>query len=420
MVDLLIIGAGASGTFAALAARQAGMTSGSIVIIEKEDQPLRKVLASGNGRCNLLNTQATEGRLHGADPAFAQEVIRQSTAQSLIDRFEKLGLITLQEEEGRVYPRSMQSRSVSMILLRALEEHKVTVECSTAAIGMEKTGNRFRITCQDGSVLTAKAVVVAAGSCATPDLGGTRLGYDLLASLGHKVSEPRPALVPLTLSPHPLFKYAKGVRFRGCASFESTGTALARSCGEFLITSYGLSGIAAMELGRTVAVSCAKTTAEKHEKAGRLVIDFLPELDLETVADILDRKDALNRDPRSVLAGLIPDKIGQSILTRFKDKQGFEFFDDLAVLRLAQMIKGLTLDVTGTRDFEFAHIASGGVVTDCFDASSMMSKRIGGLFACGEVLDVDGDTGGFNLLWAFSSGYRAGQSAAKYLSVRQD
>ena len=420
IVDLIIVGGGASGVIAALSARQGGLTSSSIMILEKESQPLRKVLASGNGRCNLLNTQTIDGHFHGKDPTFSQAVIRNMTAESLIDYFGKLGLITLQEGEGRVYPRSMQSRSVSMILVRALEEHNIVLKCSTTVNRLEKTGDLFKLSLQDGSILSARAVIMATGSCASPDLGGTAIGYDLLVSLGHAVSEPRPALVPLNLSPHPLMKYAEGVRFRGCVCFESRATGLSQSCGEFLITSYGLSGIAAMELGRTVALSCANTNVAKHEKVGTLVIDFLPELEVETIADILGRQDALKHEPRSALAGLVPDKVGQAIISLVADKPRSRLSGDHMPLCLAQMLKGLVCDVTGTRGFAFSHIASGGIVTDGFDSASLMSKRVPGLFACGELLDVDGDTGGFNLLWAFSSGYLAGQSVARYLYESSD
>lgn len=406
--DLLIIGGGASGFFAGLEARRAGFR-GSLAILEKEEENLRKVLASGNGRCNLVNILPLEGRMHGRDPAFALDILDHFPASLVLDRFTDLGLLTVEDREGRIYPRSFQSRSVAMVLRRAADRAGLDLIQPAKAIRVEKQEDLFRVGLEEGGTLLARALILAAGSLAAPELGGTRLGYDLLASLGHGILPPVPALVPLELAPHPLLRYGQGVRFRGRADFLGREGTTARSEGEFLITSYGISGIAGMDLGR--AAGRAELGQGSPQKGiGRLLIDFLPEWEEERVRDLLEQVD--DGDWRTGLAGLVPDKIGRALLA-LPDRKGKE--ERVTASDLARLVKGLDLEVLGTRGFTFAYVAAGGALTDEFSPSTLMSRKVDGLFACGEVLDVDGDTGGYNLLWAFASGLVAGRGAAAWL-----
>ncbi len=410
--DLVIIGGGASGFFAALAAKEAARTL-SVALVEKEEEPLRKLLASGNGRCNLVNLHAPEGHYQGQDPSFALSILQRFPASRILDRFQDLGLLTLEDREGRVYPRSFQSLSVAMVLKGAAQAAGIDLIQPATARELGREEGRFQIRLDQDDGLQARALIVAAGSQAAPDLGGSSRGYQLLASLGHPVWPPLPAQVPLTLAPHPLLRHAQGVRFRGRASFEGHDGLTAQSQGEFLITSYGLSGIAAMDLGRTVARSQASLSSEK-KWPGRLTLDFLPEWEKEAVLAFL--KSAEGSDWRTVLAGLVADKVGRTFLTLLEKEADFPGGPTMPG-KLAGLVKGLDLEVKGTRGFPFAYVASGGVETKAFDPDSLMSKTIPGLFACGEVLDVDGDTGGFNLHWAFASGWLAGKSAAAFLET---
>ena len=403
--DLLVIGLGASGASAAIAAREAGFL-GRIAILEKEKQPLRKVLASGNGRCNLVNTQPIEGHYHGTDPSFASSVIGQMSAKQLLSWFSALGLHTMEDREGRVYPRSFQASSVALILQEQLERHDVKIFYPMEVVSIEKESFLFQIKTKEES-FTASAVIVATGSAAAPDLGGSLSGLDLLQSMGHTLRPPMPSLVPLNLNPHPLMKYASGIRFRGEASFVGHGGETAKTKGEFLITSYGLSGIAAMELGRIVG-------RIEDRPAGHIYLDFVPEITEDEMLVLLKGDKNLDRDIRVALTGLVPEKIAKGILRSLHIEEKSKK-DDIIYKKMAFLLKALPLEVQNTRGFPFAQVASGGVLTDEFDASTLMSKKVWGLFSSGEVLDIDGDTGGYNLLWAFSSGYRAGKSAAEYL-----
>ena len=404
--DLLVIGAGASGVAAAIAARESGF-AGTIAILEKEKHILRKLLASGNGRCNLVNTRPVDGHYHGANPTFALEVIGKKTASSLLSWFQQLGLLTMEDREGRVYPRSFQANSVALVLEATLHDFEIDIQLSSAVRTIHQEKGGFYVATDDNDFITS-TVIIASGSAASPELGGSSLGYALLSSLGHAVNTPRPSLVPLNLSPHPLMTYASGVRFRGEALFRGYKGESACSKGEFLITSYGLSGIAAMELGRSVGRIASSP-------AGTIYLDFLPEKSEEEIMTMLQVMKRGDRDVNVLLSGFVPEKIGKSILkTLNKDIRTAK--KETIVQKLSEQLKSFALEVRDTRGFRFAQVASGGVRTDEFNASTLMSKQVKGLFSCGEVLDIDGDTGGYNLLWAFSSGYTAGQGAAAYLS----
>ena len=407
--ELIIIGGGASGILAALGARRAGL-AGSLVVMEKEKQPLRKVLASGNGRCNLASLAPVEGHYGGDDPDFVLPVFGRLPAENLLELLRGIGLMTVEERESRVYPRSFQARSVTLLLLWALQKEQVSLVHPLEIREVKKQNGLFVLRAADGSTYTAGAVLVAAGSCASPDLGGSRAGYGILQALGHRLNEPAPSLVPLTLAPHPLIQYAEGVRFRGSVLFKGPDGLTGRTRGEYLITAYGLSGIAAMELG-----GIAGRSIRPGATGATIEIDFLPELEEEVIADMLAALQVADDDWRTVLAGFVPDKIARALVTCFAAQ--IQVLPSPAVMArgLARKLKHLEVGVTGTRGFQYAQVASGGMATTEFDPVTLMSKLVPGLFACGEILDVDGDTGGFNLMWALASGYLAGQGAASFL-----
>lgn len=445
-IDILIIGGGASGVFAALGALYESGFGGSIAIVEKENRPLRKLLASGNGRCNLANMSELEGRYHGSDPFFVNGALCRLPASDLIDLFGRWGLMTRVDHAHRVYPRSMQASSVSAVLLRTLAHYGLSVRTGTEVLSIEKADDRFLVALSDGAYLKARTVIMAAGSPASPKLGGSSSGLSLLQSLGHTVFEPMPALVPLNLTKSDVLKAAEGVRFLGSAYFESrTGDTSPTVTGEFLVTSYGLSGIASMELARYVSKAqacCAADHRTCDEGVGHIVIDFLPEIGLKELESHLASsvcavsldglKDRAQHDSRrlrtdtaassgsredvanlcALLAGVVPEKLGRAVISK-TDMDRWHGPRLFAVI--AGALKKFELAVEGTRGFDFAQVATGGAATAEFSSATLMSGKVPGLFACGEIFDVDGDTGGYNLMWAFSSGYQAGVAAAHYL-----
>jgi len=405
--DLIIAGGGASGVMAALEARRAGF-SGSITLLEKEEQPLRKLLASGNGRCNLANLSPLEGRYRSDDLSLVRSVLGDYPAPLILERFAQLGLLTVEEREGRVYPRSFQARSVALSLLRALDRADIRLLYPIRVLAIKAGPEGFELSASDGALWQARALIAACGSPASPDLGGTADGYRLLESLGHRLHEAVPSQVPLTLAAHPLTRYAQGVRFRGHAAFRASDGTLTESQGEYLFTPYGLSGIAAMELGAAVGRS-----AGKGGKPGTLTLDFLPEFSKGRIQSVLEASWTGHDDWQLLLAGLVADKIGRGLLAALPSLENLSKEEAAGIL--AGKLKACQMEVTGTRGFRFAYVAAGGIAAAGFDPATLMSRTQQGLFACGELLDVDGDTGGFNLLWAFSSGCLAGRAAASYL-----
>lgn len=497
--DLVIAGGGASGVLAALVACDEGLSGKSIAIIEKEETLLRKVRASGNGRCNLANMGSISGRYHGRHPQFVRGAFSRVTPEMLLSYFRSIGLITTSDEEGRVYPRSMQANSVVLTLTRALDERCIEVYTEKQLVRISRESSRFLLDLSDGTSWDTRALVIASGGPAAPNLGGDSSGLRLLMSLGHTCETPLPALVPLELRRHPLLQKAEGVRFRGQAYFENREEVCSETVsGEFLITSYGMSGIAAMELGRAVSMAVASaldhpssertlglaasrsgTSSLDHsstermiglaasrsdtsdldhsstegmaghavsmtggtlpyyslkERAidhhnerqseerscsngwiGDLVIDFLPEFSEEELVSFFYMQSCTVRTMadrwRVVLAGLIPAKIADALLAVLPEP--------LAPDTVARMIKTLRLPVMGTRGFDYAQVTAGGITTQDFDPRTLESYKVPRLFAAGEVLDIDGDTGGFNLMWAFSSGMLAGTSAARALQKKE-
>lgn len=476
--DLVIAGGGASGVLAALVACDEGLSGKSIAIIEKEETLLRKVRASGNGRCNLANMGSISGRYHGCQPQFVRGVFSRVTPETLLSYFRSIGLMTTSDEEGRVYPRSMQANSVVLTLTRALEERSIKVYTEKQLVRISREYSRFVLDLSDGTNWDTRALVIASGGPAAPNLGGDTSGLRLLMSLGHTCETPLPALVPLELRRHPILQKAEGVRFRGQAYFENReGWRSETVSGEFLITSYGMSGIAAMELGRAVSMTVASTldnfssertiglaesrsgtSGSDHSSTegmaghatsmtrgtlpdyslkersinhhnvprseecsrsnggiGDLVIDFLPEYSKDELISFFYMQGCtvrtLSERWRVVLAGLIPAKIADALLTVLPEP--------LAPDTVAHMIKALRLPVTGTRGFDYAQVTAGGISTLDFDSRTLESYKVSRLFAAGEVLDIDGDTGGFNLMWAFSSGMLAGTSAARVLQKNE-
>ncbi len=434
--DLVIAGGGASGVIAALVACDEGLSGKSIAIIEKEEILLRKVRASGNGRCNLANMGSISTRYHGRHPQFVRGVFSRVTTEALLDYFRSIGLVTISDEEGRVYPRSMQAESVVLTLTRALNERNITVHTEKQLVRISRELSRFLLDLSDGTTWDTRALIIATGGPAAPNLGGDSSGLGILMSLGHTCEKLLPALVPLELHRHPLLQKAEGVRFRGQAYFENLeGLRSETVSGEFLITSYGMSGIAAMELGRAVSMAAAslpdyflkecvidhhnvprsKECSRSNGGIGDLVIDFLPEFSEEELVSFFYMQGCTGLTPsdrwRLVLAGLIPAKIADALLVVSPEP--------LTPEAVAHMIKALSLPVTGTHGFEFAQVTAGGISTRDFDPRTLESCKIPRLFAAGEALDIDGDTGGFNLMWAFSSGILAGISAARVLQKKE-
>ena len=372
-LDTVIIGAGASGLAAAISAAAAG--GAGVVLFERLPRAGKKILATGNGRCNAGNIHALEHEYHNR--AFAFPALEQFDIRAF---FRSLGLLLREDAEGRLYPLSNTAASVLDALRFGALRAGAEIRCDTAVKEITPAREGFLL---NGSV-AARRVIVAAGGCAAPAQGSDGSGFALLRQLGHSITEPRPALAALRCD-SPLLKMLKGLRCHAHISIEQNGKVCRSAEGEILFTEDGISGIAAMEVSR-----CAAPGAEA-------VLDVLPEMTLEQVRALM--QELAQACPEQPLAGILPKRIGEAVLRQSEQRGG----------DLAACIKRFAFSVTGTRGFANAQVTAGGADVAQFNPQTMESRLHKGLFACGEVLDVDGGCGGFNLQWAWASGDLAGR-----------
>ena len=391
-----IIGAGASGMAAALAAAE----TAQVVLLERQARVGRKLLATGNGRCNLTNLHASGRGYHGEDPGFSQRAISAFDPAATIAWFENLGLYTVAEDSGRVYPYSDQANSVVDVLRLALEQPNITLKTGFEVQKIKKEAGGFNLSNGEETVYCDK-LIIACGGLAGTKLGGSMAGYKLLAKLGHKCTKLRPTLVQLKCAWGGVVSL-KGVRANCHARILRDGQTFAQSQGELQLTDYGLSGPVVFEISRDVCQGKGQWTAE---------LDFLPDWTEQMLAQALAKRG--DRPVEELLTGILHNRLGR-VLTRCAGVKGNGLVKELTEAELeevARCVKCFRLELTEPLGMDCAQVTAGGVITDDFDPATMESKLVSGLYACGEVLDVDGDCGGYNLQWAWSSGRMAGLHA---------
>ncbi len=402
MIDVAVIGGGAAGMMAALEAASRGA---AVSVFERQARVGRKLSVTGNGRCNLTNLQASSAHYHGETPDFAGPALRRFGPEETLRRFRELGLLTTVQADGRAYPLSDSAGSVVDVLRYAMEAGGVRLRtgCEVKAVKAGKKG--FRICLSDGEAY-ADRVVVACGGAAGERFGGSELGYRLLEGLGHSRTRLGRGLVQLR-SDNRCCRSLKGIRADAAVTVLSGGRSVARSAGEVQFTDYGLSGPAIFEIS-SAALSSADAAVS---------LDLLREVSEAELARLLRRRAAST--PQLALedafVGTVQNRIGRVLVgvCGLKGSAPISALEDGDAERLAHTAKNFLFPITGDMGMEYAQVTVGGVSAREFDPNTMESRLCPGLFACGEVLDVDGDCGGFNLQWAWSSGRLAGACAAE-------
>ena len=400
----IIIGAGASGMAAALTAARRGHT---VTLLERQARAGRKLMATGNGRCNLTNTNASPEHYHGTDVSFMRRAMEALPPQEALEFFRGIGLLTVEESGGRVYPLSNSANSVVDVLRFALESAHVQLAAGDRAREIYRDEGGFTVVTESGARHRADAVVVACGGLAGEKLGGGRDGYELLKALGHTRTALRPALVQITTAPeYP--RALKGIKADCRITLRAEGRALDSSAGELLFTETGVSGPAAFDLSRTAAA----LSGEPAE----LEIDLLREYALSAViAHLESRRAAAPELPASeIFTGALHNRLGRMVV-KYAGIEAAKPLHELTAAELsraAASAKCFVLPVRWTEGFANAQVTAGGIKTSEFDPETMESRLVPGLFACGEVLDIDGDCGGYNLQWAWASGCLAGRLGA--------
>lgn len=394
--NLAIIGGGAAGLCGAVWAARCG-TFSRIIILERGPRVGRKLLATGNGRCNLTNRFFAEKNYHGKAPEFTRTAFQRFGLPETLDFFESLGLLFHEEEHGKLYPRSLQAASVLDALRLEAEQLGVETLCDTEVTGIRWDRNGFTLLLNGSEKMDAAFVLMAAGGPASPKLGGTDSGCRLLQSLGHRITPLLPSIVQLKTDTAPI-KPLTGIKFQGTASLYQGKQLLRSESGEVLFTDYGLSGPPILQL------SCTAT----HLKNPEIALDFFPEYEEKELLGILYRRMYARPDAllENFFLGVLHKRLGQTLLKSAGACPLSRRADSLTRPELAALcknLKGWRLPVTGTTGLGNAQVTAGGADTGEFDPETLESKLVPGLFACGEVLDVDGDCGGFNLQWAWSS-----------------
>ena len=397
MTDVIIIGGGASGMMAALTAAEHGRR---VLLLERQSRVGRKLLATGNGRCNLTNYNTSPARYHGEDGGFCAYALRSFDVGSTLQYFASLGLLTVNEDSGRVYPMSNMAGSVLDVLRYGLEHPRIEVRTGQVVTAVKRTAEGFAVRTET-DVFAARKVILAAGGGAGSKVGGVMDGYRLAKALGHHRTALYPSLVQLKTDPtYP--RALKGVKAEcGITVLRGSGT-VAENRGEVLFTEYGVSGPAIFDISRAVATGGEGLVC---------ALDFFPDWDLREVLDWLRmrRQTMQAHEASTLLVGSCHTRLGQMLCKAAGfTNQPAASLTDSDLERIARQAKHFALPITGTCGFDQAQVTAGGLCTDEFDPETMGSRLVPGLYACGEVLDVDGDCGGFNLQWAWSSGRLAG------------
>ena len=397
MEEIVILGGGAAGMAAAIAASVS--PARHVTLIERQSRVGRKLLSTGNGRCNLTNLGASPAHYHGEAPEFVAPALREFPPERVLEFFSGLGLATVTEYGGRVYPMSDHAGSVLDVLRLALDRPNITLRTGAAAEQVTRRGGKFEISLPE-ETLRADRLIVACGGCAGSKLGGVMDGYNLLKALGHSRTALYPALTQLrTVPDYP--RALKGIRADGTVTLRRGKTVLAEAEGDILFTDTGLSGTAVFEISRAAA-------GQENLSAA---LCFFPGEESALLADLRTRRARWPEQPANqILTGTVQSRLGQ-MLCKYAGISGGALTKDLRDAELAVLahaMKEFVLPVTGVSGFESAQVTAGGVKTSEFDPETLQSRLVPGLYACGEVLDVDGDCGGYNLQWAWASGLLAG------------
>ena len=395
-----IIGGGASGMAAALAAAE--NPCAQVIVFERQARVGRKLQATGNGRCNLTNLHTAPAAYHGEDADFVRPALDVFNVDDTLSWFGDLGLLTVAEDSGKVYPYSDQANSVVDVLRLALDKDNIVLKTGFEVTKVKKQDDLFYVAGAEETV-TCDRLIIACGGLAGTKLGGSMAGYKLLSKFGHRSTRLRPALVQLRSNWQGL-PALKGVRANCYAQILCDETLFSQSTGELQFTEYGLSGPVIFEISRDACQGKGKWLCR---------LDFLPQWDENTLLQALVRRQQTNLTTEELLTGILHNRLGR-VLTKAAGISPNHKISQLsmdALLEVCRTVKSFDISLSEALGMDSAQVTAGGILTAEFDEKTMESRIVPGLYACGEVLDVDGDCGGYNLQWAWSSGRLAGLHA---------
>lgn len=406
MKTIAIIGGGASGLMAALFAARSGA---NVTLYEHNAAVGKKILASGNGRCNIINTAATHADYAGNDPQFVTYALKQLNFHYFQNLCHSLGLLLDIKDDGRCYPLSNEAKSVLIALKSAVSEAGVSIRTECAVMTLSKDTNGFIVT----SVCEKRRydkILIATGSEAAPQLGATADGYAFARSFGHEIIPTYPSLVQLHLSSKHPPKMA-GVKTLSEVTLFIDGKKVTKVTGDILFASYGISGLAILDISQRASFALL------HKQRVNLSLNLLPQFDAQTLANTLEKLFASvpAQSIQNALCGLLPAKIVTYLLedAAIGLSATVSSLNPKEIRKLAHLIGEWKFEVIDTHGFKHAEVSGGGVSTAQVNPKTMESKLVEGLYFAGEVLDIVGKRGGYNFNFAWASGMIAGKEMAK-------
>jgi predicted Rossmann fold flavoprotein len=408
--DLIIVGGGASGLIAAIVAKDFGI---DVAIVEGNDRIGKKILTTGNGRCNITNKNIIfpYNNFHSENNNFFQETLKKFTLEDTKSMFLSLGLPLTELENGKMYPKSLQASSVIDIFRMALDDRKIPLysDCKINSINKKKVFTLYTNN-QDYEKFSCNKLILSCGGKSATKTGSDGSGYKLSKSLGHSIIDPIPGIVQLKLN-YPYLKALSGIKFDGAISILVNDKLICSDVGEVLFTDYGISGPSILQLSSYVS------KALHNSSKVTIRVDMLPTQTKEDVDNFFATHFSIfsYREISSALIGVINKKLISTIL---KDVGITDIhlpcsnIDWKYITKLIDKFKKWDFNCIDTNGFPNAQVTVGGINTCEVNNSTLESKLVKDLYFCGEMLDVHGDCGGFNLQWAWSSGYLAAKSAA--------
>lgn len=402
--EIAVIGGGASGLMAAITAKKSGK---EVIILERKDRILKKVLITGNGRCNITNVNANISNYFGKNISSVENILNRFTPQDTMDFFNGLGIVCNEENRGKVYPLSGQASSVVDALRFEAEKLGIKIETEFYVRKIEKDGFKFRIYSEDRKKIEAGRVIIAAGGQSYPELGSNGSGFELAKELGHSVTKLSPSIVQLKTEKNQV-KGLQGIKTDVAVTAYGDNKKICTYDGELLFTDYGISGNVVFNISFVMPLY----------KDVEFEIDFMEKFDYNELYEMLkERKKIMSHlTMENYFNGMINKKLGQ-FLSKVsgieKLSKPVKDLNDSEIRKLCTVLKKYRIKILETTGFKNAQVTAGGVSLDEVNTETLESKIVKGLYFSGEVLDVYGECGGFNLQWAWASGYIAGENSAK-------
>jgi len=398
---IAVIGAGASGLMAAC---YAAGEDREVVIFEKEKKIGRKLLITGNGRCNITNRNISTDHYHGQNPRVVHNLFARFGLDETIDFFHGIGIPFAEGKDGKLFPASLQASTVPKIFQYELKKRNVDIMLHRRIDSIEKKGEQFHLTTAGQEEFFFDTVILAAGSCAYSSTGASRRGYELARSLGHTIRKPWPVILPLNIPLKKLHRL-QGIKWDVSMRVESKGRIITESTGEILFTGYGISGPVTLDVSRWVNESIMDGGDPT------VIIDLFPGMDSSELSSELDLlwEDGGKKTGFS-LQGILKERMPEVFLEMWgiDPEKRVLSLSKAERKRIAEQLKNLQLKPGEPRSFDEAVAAAGGVRVGEVNPRTMESTLVKGLYITGELLDIDGDSGGFNLQFAWSTGAIAG------------